>query len=212
MNKDDRIRWIRAHLINSEFFPKMMSDMIIAPQNVVYTLIMNTPSFLKKLSVKEQQIVKTIDKEGFQKLDTSLMYKCIRHFHLVGEPTDQWGAPVLQTSSTQGDDVERLHKLRNNISHLPKPILSESEFTEFMSTCFEVALRRDSSLKSPGNRFLAEIREYGTLQIMDSNLEKKYVSLLEENNFLKGLSSFFILVLFTLYLTARRIHVLLYLS
>lgn len=193
MNKDDRIRWIRAHLLNSEIFPKMMSDMIIAPPNVVYALIMNAPSFLKKLSVKEQQIVKAIDTEGFQKLDTSLMYKCIRHFHLVGEPTDQWGAPVLKTSTTQGDDVERLHKLRNNISHLPKAVLSESEFTEFMSTCSEVALRRDSSPRIPGNRFQAEIREYGAHQIMDSNLERKYVSLLEENNLLKGLFSFFIL-------------------
>lgn len=194
MNKDDRIRWIRAHLINSEIFPHMMSDMIIAPPNVVYTLIMNTPSFLKKLSVKQQQIVKTINTEGFQKLDTSLMYRCIRHFHLVGEPTSHWGAPVLQTSETQGDDVERLHRLRNNISHLPKAILSESEFTEFMSMCSEVAIRLDSSLKNPGNRFQTEIREYGTLQIMDSNLERKYVSLLEENNFLKGLSSSFILI------------------
>jgi hypothetical protein len=162
-----------------EFYPQMAIKMIHKwPPYIVLMMIQNDPKdkFMKSLNNSEKIIIPTLSTDGFSKLDISLLYKLIRRFNLVPEPSEEWGNIPLATTINQGDDMERMRINRNAIVHRPKDGLSEEERDTFFKESIEIACRVDKFIGESTSSFETQIRNAKIYSIT----QEKYRQALEK--------------------------------
>ena len=154
-------RHVSSLIVVLEFYPQMAIQMIHKwPPNIVLMMIQNDPNnkFMKSLNKAEKKLIQTLDTDGYNKLDMSLLYKLIRHFNLVAEPSKKWGNRPLATNINQGDDMERMRNNRNDLVHRPKGGLSEEERNKFFHESIEIACRVDNFIGQSTSSFETRIR------------------------------------------------------
>jgi hypothetical protein len=154
-------RHASALMVALEFYPQMTIQMIHKwPPNIVLMMIQNDPNnkFMKSLNKAEQKLIPTLNTDGFNKLDTSFLYKLIRHFNLVPEPSEKWGKRPSATNINQGDDIERMRNNRNDLVHRPKGGLSEEERDTFFKESIEIACRVGNFIGQSTSSFETGIR------------------------------------------------------
>jgi hypothetical protein len=154
-------RHVSSLIVVLEFYPQMAIQMIHKwPPNIVLMMIQNDPNnkFMKSLNKAEKILIQTLDTDGYKKLDMSLLYKMIRRFNLVAEPSKKWGNRPLATNINQGDDMERMRNNRNDLVHRPKGGLSEEEREKFFKESIEIACRVDNFIGQSTSSFESRIR------------------------------------------------------
>lgn len=180
---EEQERHASALMIAIDIYPKMMKEMLRykfkSPSSVtvVYSLIQNIiddehDPLVKQLTALEKSIVKSINMDDFSRCDISLLYRLIRYFKLLPAPSRGWGAKPSVNEISEGDDVERMKRYRNDLVHRPKGGLSESEMTDIFTESIGIANRIDS--RSPTHDFESKVRatKYVT--------QEKYVTALEQ--------------------------------
>jgi len=148
-------------IVALELYPQMAIQMIHKwPPNIVLMMIQNDPNnkFMKSLNNSEKKLIPTLNTDGFNKLDISLLYKLIRRFNLVPEPSEKWGNRPLATNINQGDDIERMRNNRNDLVHRPRGSLSEEEGDKFFEESIEIACRVDNFIGESTSSFETGIR------------------------------------------------------
>lgn len=171
-------RHVSSLIVVLEFYPQMAIQMIHKwPPNIVLMMIQNDPNdkFMKSLNNAEKIIIQTLHTDDYNKLDMSLLYKLIRHFNLVAEPSNKWGNKPLATDINQGDDMERMRNNRNDLVHRPKGGLSEEEREKFFKESIEFACRVDDLIKSTSS-FESRIRSVKIYR----NTQEQYRQALEK--------------------------------
>lgn len=154
-------RHVSSLIVVLEFYPQMAIQMIHKwPPNIVLMMIQNDPNnkFMKTLNKAEKKLIQTLETDGYKKLDMSLLYKMIRRFNLVAEPSKKWGNRPLDTNVNQGDDMERMRNNRNDLVHRPKGGLSEEEREKFFQESIEIACRVDNFIGQSTSGFESRIR------------------------------------------------------
>ena len=154
-------RHASALSVTLEFYPQMAIQIIHkCSPNMVFTMVQNDPNnkFMKSLNKAEKNVIPTLNTDGFNKLDISLLYKLIRRFNLVSEPSKKWGNKPSATDINQGDDIERMKNNRNDLVHQPKGGLSEEERDTFFKESIEIACRVDNFIGESTSSFETGIR------------------------------------------------------
>ncbi|VDH90897.1 Hypothetical predicted protein [Mytilus galloprovincialis] len=158
---DDITGHATAIMVVLDIFPEMMRSMIanLWPPKNVLMLIQNQKgqTFFKDLTTLQQQMILKMDRNGFNLLDISCLYKVIRHFNLLQSPKQGWGQKPKHDHQSEGDDVERMKRYRNDIMHRPRGGLPESERKVFFQVSIGIAQRMDMRNGSPKNGFESQI-------------------------------------------------------
>lgn len=165
-----------ATMVVIDIYPHIMREMIcnLWPPKQVLMLIQNNPdkTFLKHLTPKEKRMISEMDKFGYNNLDLSCLYKIIRQCNLLPPPKQGWGHDPKPEDQSEGDDVERMKRYRNDIVHRPRGGLSESNKHDFFKISFEIAKRMDIRSGSPQNGFESKIKEVQSSIVSQENLSR----------------------------------------
>ncbi|CAC5400618.1 unnamed protein product [Mytilus coruscus] len=97
--------------------------------------------FFNQISPAENKIIQSLKFSQYMKVDGPLMDKIIKHFKLIQEPTKGWGKIPEANHINQGDDAERMRKLRNDYVHEPNSTISDEKFHDFFNKSIEIAGR-----------------------------------------------------------------------
>ncbi|VDH96594.1 Hypothetical predicted protein [Mytilus galloprovincialis] len=166
-----------------------MRDLMVksgVPAKTLYNSILTDAHFKKKLKKFELDIVDTLQTDEYNKIDTSLSYKVIRHFQrFIPPPSRQWGANPIDTEIEIGDDIERIRQERNRFVHRVNDNISEVMFDNFFVTFIEVGKRIDAYLnKTQNNGYAQTVRQYKTC-VVNPELEKQILDTLKDIEQLK---------------------------
>lgn len=153
--------------------------------------------FRRKLNSDEMQTIKTLQNEGFSKLDTTIIYKIVVHFQgLIPPPTRNWGSNPQAHEIDTGDDVERIRIKRNGFAHQVFAEISEQDMNEFFVTSIEIGKRIDKYLNKTGeNRHEKKIKDYQKCPMEPGNTDR-YIRDLQEIESFKGMCSCYIGILY----------------
>ncbi|VDI46015.1 Hypothetical predicted protein [Mytilus galloprovincialis] len=168
-------RLLQACVVLFEIYPRMLQDMISNNFSSVIKvdemIKKSGKNFKKHFNPTESRIIDNIRTDGFRKMDSSLLYKLIRHFELVEKPSSGWDNKPKVSAIKQGDDVQRLRSLRNSTFHTLTATMTEQENETFFSVFLQCADRLDRDLKRSQmtENFTEEIKKVKLLD--DSNLQ-----------------------------------------
>lgn len=182
----DLRRLLQACVVLFEIYPRMLKDMISNnfPSVKLDEIIKKAGKNLKKnFNPSETRIIDNIRTEGFTKMDSSLLYKLIRHFELVEKPSSGWDNKPKAGAIKQGDDVQRLRSLRNSIFHTSEATMTEQEHESFFSVFLQCADRLDRYLKRPQMIFTEEIKKVKSL---DDSILQPYNKKFEDTEKMQG--------------------------
>ncbi|VDI65661.1 Hypothetical predicted protein, partial [Mytilus galloprovincialis] len=155
--EENLMRKYKVRTVVLDVFPEMYKAMISnsCPPVTLQTKIKNDEMFLTRdyVTSDEKKILQTLENSRYSKMDGVLMYKVIRYFNLVEEPTNGWNKLPAANHITQGDDVERMRRFRNKYVHLPIWNISDEQFEHFFNESIEIASRLDEVNGHTNNRF-----------------------------------------------------------
>lgn len=166
----EQCRNARINLVMRDVLSKILHELLefsgVEPHKV-YTRIINTQPFYKKLKTEEWTVVQTLVDPaiGFKQLDISLSCKIGRYFKLLLGPSNGWKGKPQPTDIAIGDDIQRIKYTRNKYVH-GVSMIPEEEMLDFFKEFTEVAKRVDKYLrKNPDSSFEGQIKEYQTWKI-----------------------------------------------
>lgn len=167
-----------AVLVVLDIFPQIMREMIANkwPPTIVLQLIKNEKTFLNNATQLQQKMILKLESDGYNVLDISCLYIVIRNFNLLPRPEQGWGKKPNPEDQSEGDDVERMKRHRNDIIHRPKGGLTEPERNIFFQESIEIAKRMDKRIGSPKNGFESKIEEKKS----NNFTRQKYIEALEK--------------------------------
>ena len=178
-------RHASALIVALEFYPQMAIQIIHkCSPNMVFTMVQNESDnkFMKSLNKAEKKLIPTLNTDGFNKLDISLLYKLIRRFNLVSEPSKKWGNRPSASDINQGDDIERMRNNRNDLVHRPTGGLSEEERDTFFKESIEIACRVGNFIGKSTSSFETGIRNAKIYRIT----QEQHIQALEKCAELQG--------------------------
>lgn len=197
-NSDEDIQgYYTASRIVGDIYTEIIKEMIRNkwPPKDVLNLIKDQSQKFNRMNTKEQKNILEMDRHGYNGLDFSLMYKVIRHYGLLSSPKQGWGGKPKPDAKRKADDVERMRKHRNYISHRPSCCLSESERNSFFKESIEIAERMDNRIGSPTNGFKSKLQKILSGSLISVSNEK----LLQKCPKYQGKKHSFHLIFTTLY-------------
>lgn len=155
--EENLMRKNRVRTVVLDVFPEMYKAMISnsCPPVTLQTKIKNDERFLTRdyVTSDEKKILQTLENSRYSKMDGVLIYKVIRYFNLVEEPTNGWNKLPAANHIKQGDDVERMRQFRNKYVHLPIWNISDEQFEHFFNESIEIASRLDAVNGHSNNGF-----------------------------------------------------------
>ena len=153
----------------------------------LYKKVTKTKNLFDKLDLNQKQTINSLQTDGFDKLDFSIIYKIVKYFKMfIPAPTRNWRAIPQEGETTVGDDVERMRRARNNLFHRPNVEVSEEEFNGFFNLFTEVGRRIDGYLNKPSSSgYEVSVKEYKTCAL-DKDTYEKYLNERKEMESLKS--------------------------
>lgn len=108
--------------ITVKTIPEMLKRLIPKEKNpafigLLYQNAKDKYNKVLKLSEKEKEILLNFGSDGFDKCDTPLLHKLIKHFNFVGTPTKGWGSLTNELQNV--GDVKAIIRLRDEIVENP---------------------------------------------------------------------------------------------
>lgn len=183
----DQIRCARSLIVIKDVFPKILRKIITnqqcpMPAQALHGMIGRDSEFKQILDADEKQLIQALATEGYDGIDFCLLYKLIRYYKLVDEPSRGWGNSPFPIDSKLSDDIERLRTCRNVMTHKPNAELTIMGENMFFTEVLEIGKRVDIHLQMNFENEISQIQKCN----MDASMEEKYIGLLEKYVELKG--------------------------
>lgn len=199
--EEDINHHMNAAMVVIDVYPQMIREMIVnhIPPKTVLMLIQNDADniLMKNITSRQKDMILKLDTAGYNALDLSCLYKLVRHCKLLNPPKQGWDKTPKPEDQSEGDDLERMKKIRNAIFHRPRGGLSESERNHFFQQSIEIATRVDIRIGSPSNGFKRKIEEIKSEIVRTVNpfvrtvSPEKYMEFLENFAECRGKTLFF---------------------
>jgi hypothetical protein len=139
-----------------------------------------------RMTHKERVSLKTLTNGTYDCIDFTLLYKLMRSFPLLVDPTQGWGKQPTIEDVTISDDVERIRIVRNKLVHRIKADIDLIEMNHYFSNILKITQRIDTYLsKQQDQGFTREVLNFQT-HSMDSDMEQKYYQALKDIEDMKG--------------------------
>jgi hypothetical protein len=187
-----RTNYARLGLVVVDIFQNIFREIMrsnIAPEVLsihIKKQHKNNPSVFNKMTHEERVSLKTLTNRTYDKIDFSLLYKLVRSFSILVDPTQGWGKQPKNADVTISDDVERLRIVRNKIVHRIKADINLIEMNENFSNIVNITQRIDTYLRKQSNQgFAREVLDFQT-HCMDSEMEQKYYQALKDIEDMEG--------------------------
>lgn len=179
----ERTNFTRLGLVSQNELPNIFRKLLLIkePPHLLEAHLNYHTYLSKHLKAHEWNVIKTVKTNQYLDFDISLMYKLIRNLNLVPKPTQGWGNTIPPSSAeiTEGDDVERIRRMRNDIVHSEKKYVTDAELADQFSILKNIANRLEISLKISNREFVSKIENAETCCI-NTDLEQIYISRLGE--------------------------------
>jgi hypothetical protein len=201
-----RTNYARLGLVVVDIFQKMFREIMrsnIAPGVLSIQIKKqhkNNSSVFKRMTHEERVSLDTLTGGTYDYIDFTLLYKLMRSFPLLDDPTQGWGKQPTIADVTISDDVERLRFVRNKLVHRIKADIDMIDMNHYFSNILNIAQRIDAYLgKQQDQGFTREVLNFQT-HSMDSDMEQNYYQALKNIEDIKGSK----LLVFQLYLINLR--------
>jgi hypothetical protein len=181
-----RTNYARLGLVVVDIFQNILREIMrsnIAPEILsmhIKKQHKNNPSFFKRMTQEERESLNTLTNRTYDYIDFTTLYKLMRSFSLLVDPSQGWGKQPTNADVTISDDVERLRTMRNKIVHRIKADIDLIEMNDYFSNIVNITERIDTYLgKLPDQGFARKVLNFQTL-CMDSEMEQKYYQALKD--------------------------------
>lgn len=105
----------------------------------MYSLCINSQKYW---TLSEKSQINTLNvSDSYKSLDISLLYKLVKMFPCVPNPTQGWGQKPTKNDLSISDDIERIRILRNNAAHRSNTRVDQDDFNDFFLQFHEIARR-----------------------------------------------------------------------
>ncbi|XP_052082547.1 uncharacterized protein LOC127720138 isoform X3 [Mytilus californianus] len=182
MSIDAQTRYARSSMLITDVFPEILRQFITVqhnnmPAQALERMVSRDKEFRNTLDADERKMIQSLQSGNYDEIDFSLLYKLIRYFKLVDEPTKSWGNTPDTDDVNVGDDTERLRRYRNKITHKTRADMTEIELNKLFSDVTDIGKRADKYLQK--QIFEKEIEKLRKCS-MDEDIKEKYIKLLEK--------------------------------
>jgi hypothetical protein len=187
-----RTNYARLGLVVVDIFQNIFREIMrsnIAP-GILSIQIKNhhkkNPSVSNRMTHEERVSLDTLTSGTYDYIDFTLLYKLMRSFPLLVDPTQGWGKQPNIKDVTISDDVERLRIVRNKLVHRIKADIDLIDMNNIFSDILNITQRIDTYLgKQQDQGFTREVLNFQT-QSMDPDVEQKYYHALKTIEDIKG--------------------------
>ncbi|VDH92688.1 Hypothetical predicted protein [Mytilus galloprovincialis] len=175
--------YARLGLVTQNELPNILRELLFIkePPHLLETHLNNNSYLSINLRAHEWNIIRTVRTNQYDEFDVPLMYKIIRNLNLVPRPTQGWDnqIPPLATEITEGDDIERIRRVRNEIVHRGNTNVQDSELTNYFSIFKDLASRLEVTLMLSNREFVSKIENVETCCI-DHDAQQLYIRRLKK--------------------------------
>jgi hypothetical protein len=180
-----RTNYARLGLVVVDTFQNIFREIMcgrLAPD----LLYKNIKDKKNEMTPTEYASLKTLTNGTYDGIDFTLLFRLIRMFSLLDEPTQGWGKLPRHVDVTISDDVDRLRIIRNKIVHRIKADIDLIEMNIYFSNIVNITQRIDTYLgKQSDQGFTSEVLNFQT-HSMDSEMVQKYYQALKDIEDIKG--------------------------
>lgn len=79
--------------------------------------------------------------QSYESLNSSMLYRLFRQFSLVPPPTQGWGREPYRVDRNTADDIERIHRMQNEIANRCDTRIDQTEFDNYFVQFREITQR-----------------------------------------------------------------------
>ena len=184
--------YARLGLVVVDIFQNILREIIrsnIAPE-ILFIHIgkqrKHNPSVFNSMTHEERVSLNTLANRTYDNIDFTTMYKLMRSFSLLVQPTQGWGNQPTNADVTTSDNVERLRFVRNKIVHRTKADIDLIEMNDYFSDIVNITQRIDTNLgKLPDQGFARKVLNFQTV-CMDSEMAQIYHQTLKDSEDIRG--------------------------
>lgn len=109
------------------------------PPTTLYLLCRNLRYTWNK---SENLQIETIQShQNYESLNSSMLYRLLRLFSLVGPPTKGWGREPYHVDLNTADDIERIHRMQNELANRCDTRIDQTEFDNYFVQFREITQR-----------------------------------------------------------------------
>ncbi|CAC5361535.1 unnamed protein product [Mytilus coruscus] len=175
---EQKVHFSRISVVIIDIFPTILRNIIgkIKPANIIYQQCI--PILCSFYPDQQYSLLKLQTTNTYDSLDIPIIYKLLRHFPLIQQPTKGWGNFPDQTDVTIADDVERIRILRNEIAHRHNTNIEDKLFEEYFAGFRDICHRIDQYF-SGVTGYEQSIIDCKTFS-MDIQMKNKYENALKE--------------------------------
>ena len=182
----DKTNYARLGLVVVDIFQNIFREIMrrsIAPEILsihIKKQCKDNPSVFNRMTHEERASLNTLTNRTYDNIDFTTLYKLMRSFSLLVEPTQGWGNQPTNADVTISDDVERLRFVRNKIVHRIKADIDLIEMNDYFSNIVNITQRIDTHLgKLPDQGFARKVLNFQT-HCMDSEMAQTYYKTLKD--------------------------------
>ncbi|CAG2225763.1 unnamed protein product [Mytilus edulis] len=175
--------YARLGLATQNELPNILRKLLLIkePPHLLEAHLNNNSYLSRNLKAHEWNIISTVRTNQYDEFDVPLMYKIIRNLNLVPSPTQGWDSPTppLSTEITEGDDIERIRRIRNELVHRGNTNVQDPELANYFSVFKDLASRLEISLMLSNREFVSKMENAETCCI-DNDAQQLYIRRLKE--------------------------------
>lgn len=179
---EDRTRFFRLSSIIIEVLTPMLQDLLqreIQPSRL-FNIVKHNARDLRPAQII---LINNAKVNGYEEFDITLLYTLLRNHCLkIQSPTKGWGMSNMpeQGEETEGDDIERIRIIRNNLTgHVSKPTISDTKFEEQWSIIYDICKRMQSRIPNTQFMYIQKLEETKE-KTTDSDMENIYIEKMKE--------------------------------
>ncbi|XP_062575505.1 uncharacterized protein LOC134237418 [Saccostrea cucullata] len=172
LNLDDRTRFAKVGMAINDVLTQTLRDILQnnIPSSKIFVKV-NASKRYKDLNGEQQNLLQDATNSGYEKFDITLLYTLIRNFSTITKPTRGWGLKALPAPGeiTEGDDVERIRLIRNNVfGHVNSASTSQPVFDDCWSIISDICTRLESYT---GKSYLNDLSYIKNLSLEENKRE-----------------------------------------
>ena len=175
--------YARLGLASQNELQKILRELLLIkePPHLLEAHLNNNSYLSRNLKAHEWNIISTVRTNQYDEFDVPLMYKIIRNLNLVPSPTQGWDSPTppFSTEITEGDDIERIRRIRNEFVHRGNTNVQDPELSNYFSVFKDLASRLEISLMLSNREFVSKMENAETCCI-DNAAQQLYIRRLKE--------------------------------
>ncbi|XP_052079013.1 uncharacterized protein LOC127717274 [Mytilus californianus] len=179
----DEERYSRLSIAIIETLTNILRD-VITSQISASQMYQKCVPVLKYFSPKQETILTKLQYSNtYKSLDITLIYRLLRQFSLISQPTKGWGYIPDIVDITLGDDIERIRCYRNQIAHRVDTNIDNNEFNDYFDKFRNIGNKMDLYFDQKTD-YERRIIWHKTC-ILDAAMQTKYENAMKEMEHIK---------------------------